>query len=895
MSDTLRTLGRIGGHLLFWGWNLLFLTVVWLGIGPAVLGPLAVATWAGVIPLHFAAFGAALLALPVAGLAIGLWKLRTDPGRLLSLFYGVQVPLMLLCLVRLFAVQQLVPATALALMVGLVGCLGLLRTLLHGFEERTAPAQVLRLAAQSAYGVAGLWWAALVAIYAGGLCTRIAVEVLESLDAELFWSLLRELPGMLGVLPFLALGAVTWAVLLVFPFAMLGISLRAWQVVHRATAARSVPLAWTVSIGTTAALLLAFAATARQPQHAAFAHLAVATTDDARLEALHHSDAIRRGLLAARLGPERLFEADPSGRHVVELYDDFVGRWLAEGIAGSWRALMAPFSYRPVDEGRARSDARWMGVPADVARATEAYESFFDAPMARAEQRVLLSAARQTWDWRKAEAGLLDIGERRVHLSRQEIDVEAAGDLATVMIHDVYRNRTWERQEVLLALSLPETAALTGLWLGPSADRAEAFEHVVAPRGAAQEVYKAEVRRRVDPALLEQVGPRQYRLRAFPVEPRTGEPSDVRSLTAEGPELHLWLELVVAADADGQFTLPQTNEVRNLFWDRDSERTLDGAAFRADGWTPGVAGGGAPLQAHEAVVGGLRVRAEPAVARSAAPGRIAVLVDGTRSMDARRSDVAASLAELRAAGPVSVACTREGVVGACDDFDPSTALFWGAVPLETQVASWRAVAGGADAWVVLTDQGSYELSADDEGPGLDWPSGEPLWLVHLGGAFPAAYPDATLDALQRSGGGVAGDVSELLEALADPAVRDGWRWSFAESGEGPSEGPFARLAARQAIAELDRRAEAGTLDHLDAVHQLARAHSVVTPYSSMIVLVNDRQKQALADAEQREDRFEREVERGTEEFASVTSTPEPGTWLLLAVGGGLLLAGRRRV
>lgn len=39
----------------------------------------------------------------------------------------------------------------------------------------------------------------------------------------------------------------------------------------------------------------------------------------------------------------------------------------------------------------------------------------------------------------------------------------------------------------------------------------------VAPRGAAKQVYEESVSRGIDPALLAQVGPRQYQLRVFPI------------------------------------------------------------------------------------------------------------------------------------------------------------------------------------------------------------------------------------------------------------------------------------------------------------------------------------------------------------------------------------------
>ena len=73
-------LGALLGHVLFWCWNLLFLAVVALGIGPTIGFGLLVATVNGVVPWHFTAFIVALIALPIGGMAVGAWRLRRGDG-----------------------------------------------------------------------------------------------------------------------------------------------------------------------------------------------------------------------------------------------------------------------------------------------------------------------------------------------------------------------------------------------------------------------------------------------------------------------------------------------------------------------------------------------------------------------------------------------------------------------------------------------------------------------------------------------------------------------------------------------------------------------------------------------------------------------------------------------
>lgn len=890
MNPKLRVGGRIVGHVLFWGWNLLFLALLWLGLGPVVLFEQLVAATAGMIPWPYVGFGGLLLAIPVVSLGIGVRYLRHDPGRLLTLFYGVQVPLMLICVLRVFAIEHLGFATGLALLVGFVGAAGLLRTLLAGPREATPGPQALRLVAQSGYLLAGLWVALLGALLAipmvlraGWALLRLDLGVLEFLGEAM------QQPLMLIWLCFFI---VTWVVFALFPVAMVGLSIRSWQLVYRATEdqlGRSVALGTTVATVGLLPVLLWLGSP--QPQLYAFETLQSVQTDADRADALAHSGRIRRGLLNAFLARERWFDEDPEAKAIARLWRDVLPEGWSAAPQAIWRTALRPFTYRPVRSGREFGGIRGIS-PADTVAADGLYGHFFDRPLRVAERDLLIATARQTWNWRDAQAGLLAAGERKVHLDRQDIDVEEHGDWATVTIHDVYRNHTFEQQEVFLTFSLPASAAVTGLWLGSSDDREDAFTYVVAPRGAAQAVYKAQTRRRLDPALLEQVGPQQYRLRAFPIEPRPGDPGDVWSLREEGPEFHLWIELVVprsGLDDDAHWPMPVVSEVRNLFWD-------------GEGWTPeSLPAPAGPHQDHRAVIEGLEVLATRATdaPTGPVPPAMRVLVDASRSMEAHRDAINDALQTLAARSKVEVWCTREATVQPCPDFRADDALFWGSASIETQLT------GAIDAWtpdrplVVLTDAGSYELASLDGEPATleGWP-GAALWLVHLGGGWPAAYPDGTLDRIGRTQGGVTDSVEALLVRLGDPTVRDGWRWTVrpaSPAAVASADSGFTAPAAVAAIRALDAAKGDGSLAHLDQVHRLAVDHHVVTPFSSMIVLVNDAQRDALAEAEEGDDRFDREVETGTAD-PIVTSVPEPTTWLLLGLGGLLVSArvGQRR-
>ncbi|MEQ8541196.1 MAG: hypothetical protein RIB93_27535 [Coleofasciculus sp. D1-CHI-01] len=89
---------------------------------------------------------------------------------------------------------------------------------------------------------------------------------------------------------------------------------------------------------------------------------------------------------------------------------------------------------------------------------------------------------------------------------------------------------------------------------------------------------------------------------------------------------------------------------------------------------------------------------------------------------------------------------------------------------------------------------------------------------------------------------------------------------------------FEPLAARQLVKGLSQQIQGDNLAQLDAIHAIAKTYKLVTPYSSMIVLVNDQQREALKQAEAETDRFDRKVEDGQEQLNQPNnpfSTPVP--------------------
>ncbi len=980
---------RIWAHALFWSWNLIFVAFMAFGFAPLLLPELLRGVRDGVVPAQFFAYGVVIALIPILSLIIGFGWLRRDPARLFAFAYAVEGPLMLLLVVRFFVVRQVTPAIGLLLAIAALGLATLLWRLLD--PQRDERPALLRGA-----GLLGMSLLLLVSLYAAAWILFYVVPV-SVIFTEGVASVLREIatdiPAFLRDLrlsfsglfesfywfTFSVLGFIlfvfTATLVVLMPIAVPVIVARAWRRSLRALTARR-PL-WQAGwqAGWQAVLLPAMAVAAfalvfvlanRQPQQRAFDLLAESPQNvDEASALLDQNEAIREGLLNAYLAPQRYVSAHGDVQHIRDIYQEAfdLEQRRAEGVQRVYEDFVSPLLYRPVrfeipgddltdalDAQTAQATRFVSAVSQDALPAAQLYETFFDQDILDGERDDVVQAVRTTWDVGRATAAWQAIDDREVYLLRQEITISEEGDWAEVELYEVYQNQTTQREEVVYYFSLPESAAVTGVWLGNSAERSERFAYRVAPRGAAQAVYQSEVRRRVDPALVEQIGPQQYRLRVFPIEPRMwvrgGTTSDQFE---EGPPLHMWLTYRVLAEQGERETmsgwpLPRLSDLRNVYWDDESTRLLhierDGErvteesltgllptdidAASSEAWLPShIWVDAIAPRAHLVAFGdGQSVVAQPLVDAPALPDnlRLAVVLDRSRSMAVQEQAVTDALWQLTELAPQSdlfltaspfrgeapaVAVLGEYMNRSVD----GELLYYGGQNAATLLAQFSRLARDADtlndydAILVLTDDSGYEVTPDGATlPLLD----APLWMIHLGGVFPPGYDDDTLEAIQASGGGAAADVQTALTRLAagqitDGDVVDGYLWQVTDNaspaGDSVTEhgvgDPFAALAARRLIlSETQRQRQTiGELETLDALHAIAIEQSIVTPYSSMIVLVEARQDKLLDELENNDDRFEREFEEVGEtnqDALAVTGVPEPEEWLLIALAVGML-------
>jgi putative PEP-CTERM system integral membrane protein len=864
----------------------------------------------GQLPPTFALAMAIAIAVPPAATVAGALWLRSRPFDLLKLFYGVELPIFFLSLARIFLVRQLTPPVAVLSTFALLGLVAFMLDLRRHPLCRSRIAAIATLAGQTALICLSLYVGLLLLFYIVPLATLFLIEAAKLEWIPVVWRALTRSPQsfLLG-----GFGGLLFAssATLFFPLPIVAAVLYA-QAVRRAFHHVTRKLGRWPARATAALSALAFftalVVANQQPQQDAFAVLAEPPVTDAnRLAILADEEDTRAGLVNAYLAAHRYLATDAESDLMKALYAEAFGcerdEWA--GLQEAHDLLASPWLYAGES------------FYADAKEASALFEQYFDAPIQRGERQEILAALNATWKRDSIEAGLLNANAETVWLARQELSVEEHGAWAEVQLHEVYENQTFEQQEVLYYFALPESAVATGLWLSDSGDFEDAFRFVVAPRGAAQAVYRSEVQRRIDPALLEQVGPRQYRLRVFPVPAREEAP--------EKPlrRAHVWLRYRVLA-RNGAWPLPRLLERRNVFWTGDTERTLGGEplAAPANGWMwPELrARRHTALPQQVDLSNGLRVRATPATVEEQTTmlprgSYLAVLLDRSLSMREHAAAVASAVETLQegAAGRATIdwyltsAPTRGEPPAVVASLRPEEIIYFGGHSTTHMLSQLEQLRRGRryDAVLVLTDAGGYELEPEMP-PSLDVES--PLWLVHLGGELPLAYADPLVAEMARTGGGVVFEVDDLLARLASRQsngrsgrfVRDGWVWTI-EPGRPQSsvQDPFAPLAARAASDQMASRLPAQpSAAHLNELHALAKEQEIVTPYSSMIVLVNDFQRQALHRAEEAEDRFAREVESGKESIPgarfAVSGVPEPHEWALIAlVLTALAVYGRR--
>jgi putative PEP-CTERM system integral membrane protein len=869
--------------LLFWISNITFLLILCVGFLPSMGRALASDAFEGKVPIDLMMPFVGLVGVPIATTIAGR-KQRTKITQSLSLFelfYALEAPILAICAIRLFILRDLTPATSFLLVSGVLGWLGSCYWFWQQRQAESTAAQRGNL-----FSLVGLSLFLLVSLYLAAIASFFVLPV-----GVWFLAHPEILFVTVVIFPLFACGLAIAS----SPFGMVFVSQKLWSQQLQHSIDRYGKWSVQALVGGLAIVWLGvFIALQQQPQIEALALLNKQPVD--RQAYLQKSAFLRQGLVNAYLADYRYLR-HPDDRTVFNAY-----RWLhvpapiAQVIQNNYNLVTKPVTYQ--------------GKRADRQTAETLYSQFFDESILRGEKDTIRHAVESNFNRSEANAGLLSVDAKRVLLARQEVKISPHGDWADVELHETYENQTFDREEIFYYFSLPESAAVTGVWLGETEDRASRFPFQISTRGAAQKIYKQEIQRRVDPALLEQVGPQNYRLRVYPILPK-------------GQPMHMWMTYKVMKQ-NGNWPLPQLSEHRNVYWsNRHTKRTIDDKPVAIAGeWLPHqIAANKSVPEVHQLTLpNSSNIIAKPFDPKSynlPKNQRLAIVLDGSYSMNAHRSEVEKTIDWLRSNilphNQIDLYLTANTPAQAqllpITGFKPDRAIFYGKIEPQQMLEQFQTLSQTAanpkyDAIVAITDRGSYELTTDRK---QERSMPAPLWMVHLGG-LPHAYDDGTLASIQSSGGSVSTDIKTVMQRIATLpslgqntsllSVVDDYAWflSQAKDPAAQQDNNFDAIAARQWVTQVSQFLKPTQLKELDAVHVLAKRYNIVTPYSSAIVLVNDRQKADLKAAEQDKDRFHREGEdrqlpspQSVAPSSKVSATPEPAEWLLLAIS--LLMLG----
>lgn len=910
-------LKKIFVHGMFWFWNAVFVVVALTLIVPYITWPLINDAFNGAVPVSVAVYGLLIVLLPTICIALTVY-FRKNMHAIFWLFCGFEIPVFFLILMRLMLLRDLNPG-----MIHLIANLFLALGAFLYFIWRPRSDSVVPIYRHLRLIMVA--FVLLTGLYLGIILLAFSIPMTVLFLQELFsadtWSDIAEILMTPEALFISTLFLVTMGLFLAMPFLIVYMYVKVFvREVLSAIAVIGKPrVIGTVGVIVSINIAL-FVVLNQQSQQAVFQVLGQMEEAGLNVGLIEDKARTRNALVNAYLASWRYVSPRDKSNAVAANFKSAFGSsdsTAARFSQGVFNSLALPFLYDGED------------FHSDRDRAADYYQKIFDTPLEKAERKKILAALNSTWEREQAAAGLMNAASEYVLVTEQRIDVEEIGSVGRVTVFHTLENQTFDEHEVTMHFSLPDEAVLTGVWLSDDPQQPKKYSYLVSPRGAAQQVYNNEVSRRIDPSLLEQVGLRQYRLRAFPVPARRYEESEfngrdrMRVKNYKVDPLFLWLEYEVIRTSDGKWLLPRLLEKRNLYWTESTKRMLNGNPLKTmDDWMPNFVDAGESVrETLVAQVGDKLITAVPVdeggilKANLNSSEKVAVIVDGSYSMHRKRDLVEDALAKVSKNPTTYQLFICHDLCKRVDSASVDTPIsFYGNSNVLQQLEAWAAGANTGDynSIFVLTDEGSYELESSVEVPAM-LPN---LWLVHLNDALPYAYHDQLLELLRRERSGIAGSLedavaqymfqshpgldvvrSQLEEGQLLFAVSPGYYW-LVSGGSGTEGGAitngFTKIAAKNwhdylAKTELGKVGQAGRIQVLDSLHAIARDHGIVTDYSSMIVLVNERQKEALKHAEGEDDRFEREVETGSEnistpaEVFSVTAVPEPEEWLLLGV------------
>lgn len=938
-------------YTIFWLYNGIYLLFI------GFTGSFFLAQWKEAqismgIPWSVALMVYVLILIPIAAVIVGAGtRLRKDPKKLVTFFFCIELPLVFIALVRILFIRQLTPVLWYLSLSAVVSVVGILFVLFQEDVRATVWRIARTLSQQLAlllvgYGTALILFflPIIIAVILRGIFEiewRMILKIFIDTKGIAFFSAIFSLLLFLMTVGFFLVAPIVTSLLYYYSFT------KARRSLHAIMPTSTVRL---LTIGFAVLSILIAVGLSLQP-HDQSSTQNIQAFRDAKTFAekqqlakplMKEKESIRRTLRDLYLAQYRYMgdvETDILQRgYVQQLHFSAAG---SESVQKIFNTLASPFIYHGKFDD-------------DVKRAGEEYQELFDAHIQDGERDAIVAALQSTNTRDPLKADLLDKGAKRVRVVTRDISVHAEqGNVLRVGFEETYQNITDRMQEVYYEFSLPAAAVITGLWLGPNLE----YQGVVAPKGAARRTYEQQVRERIDPALLEQIGPRQYKLRVFPIPVN---PDQILQAQGQAVPANQRVRFEYLVSNSGiEIPFPVFGQTRNVFSDKDTlqhffsnDPALDRQISNENGKfvfqeaptcltsifeTPGFASDHLVFLPH-----GINPLVKDGYTCDKGFGDPFTLLKGMKLallLDVSESNSDMNWNEyLKATFPAAQLLRGQNSIDVYffnTQLSDKNQLTPAMLEQGFDVVSFgktdrlkivQALPAEYDAVFMVTDQSDFDEKQDAV---QSVPPHAPLYVIHTKPEFPA-YQDSFTQWIMTSGGGVFASPTEAVERLAlvraleqkrvqrtaDQASASSTVIGIDERGiwlrsTEPAEKMFptvkvisvtstepARLIGAHALADYLQFAGRP----LEEIHVVATSSSIVTPFSSFIALVDDRSKQQLKEEEKKDNRFQADFDTGAEDLAdpqgkgalTVGAVPEPEEWALIGMGILLLLLFHRR-
>ena len=374
-------------HLTFYSiflvWNVAFLGTVYFWILPTIGYSLIEATFSGLIPHQFLITFIGIVAIPTICTIFGGWRFRKQPLQLIRLFYGVEAPLFLLCLLRLFVLRELTQASTLILATILVSIIAFALELLYGYANRNRLASWLQMFAHTLILLTGLYVGILLLFYAVPVAVMLLREFFSFYWLRGIISELTYAPSyVFTLLSSLFLLALSTTLFVFMPSALASLYVHSGQRILRMFAFKhGHKRTFLGVVAVITAWMILFVSFQQQPQVVVFQMLDLPVRNQSdRQELLANSNLIRDGLVNAYLSSYRYLSTAARSNQIRIIYRSTFGlpESINQGLQDYFNHLVSPFLYKGSDR--------------DKQKAAKLYSDFFDTPIQKAEQKAILNA-----------------------------------------------------------------------------------------------------------------------------------------------------------------------------------------------------------------------------------------------------------------------------------------------------------------------------------------------------------------------------------------------------------------------------------------------------------------------------------------------------------------------